>query len=304
MDLVRFSIPVLLRFSPAVQTAENLVPGLECSGVSMLTFVASSTAATLMSASLLMSRIPELCSVDMFESAIEPGSTYLLTVAHQDSMAVAAEGVRSIMDIPYVPGRELFERTPVPESEWTWIFGQVVDVERFHGDGAALLEGGSFKAIVVPWYLGNHCEAERWRRSALWIPVGTRGILKARLRPKDFWVGGLPVFDVLTASEQPYPIGRYSLLDLGHDGSRKPWLTVDQYWTLIEVLPTWTDLSDTPDSALGQLTSWAERNRALASRFPAIKILRHGKHLRDMYVQRRKVRALQHVFSIIRGKLF
>lgn len=152
------------------------------------------------------------------------------------------------------------------------IYGQVVAVERLGGLAAAKLDRRTTRVVLVPWDYGADCTPTPWARSARWVQPGERGFFVAELRNRKDWVGGLPTFDVHDPGTQPFP-GRGARKVTGQAMHPDSVLSIEQMFTLAEVLPVAERFRRTPMEALASLLAWAQANPDLARRYPANEIL-------------------------------
>ena len=142
------------------------------------------------------------------------------------------------------------------------IYGQVVNVERRVGPGAA--GNGPARAVLVPWRGGERCRRERWAPSARWLLPGSRGIVVATLRPRAGWIGGLPTYDTDLAERQPYP----QQGSLAWSNSLSPLLGIDALMDFLALLPTREADAANPAQARQSLWRWARAHPRSASREP------------------------------------
>ena len=151
------------------------------------------------------------------------------------------------------------------------IYGQLVQIEQLRGLSATRLPVETKTLVLVPWDYGADCSTVVWGKSARWAAPQARFIFSARLRTREQWVDDLPTLDVSTPEFSLYPFDTrrfYMLRDTAMND-----LPLEDVLDLYERLPLDRDLSDSPDSAIRPLESWARSNPTLARRQPARTIL-------------------------------
>lgn len=208
------------------------------------------------------------CSTSVFRSRISPDQTYLLAVPQGRTTTVPyAEPPRHLGPVGS-PDAEGAERT---------LRGWVVRVEQAVDPGAGSFPAKISEAILVPWGYGADCRPLPWQKDKDWLEPGRRSVFSAYLRPQSQWVNGLPVFDVFLAWHQPYPTGEFLQYEVRRSAPRDaPWLTADEYWSLIQALPTSSESANDPERAKEALQRWAQSHPALVGHFPASVILRRA----------------------------
>ena len=198
-----------------------------------------------------------------------PRVAHVVATATAETLEAGAGGVT----YRWEPGRGGSGPAPAPT-----IYGQVVEVERLGGLAAAGLGGRASRAVLVPWGYGADCRTEPWTGNPRWVEPGTRGLFTAELRDPAHWVDGLPTFDVHNAYSEPYPQRaeprRYS------EGAGDPLLlTIEEYFALIDILPTEAEVDASAARAYEPLFAWARAHRELARRHPAKAMLGYVRHL-------------------------
>ncbi len=131
--------------------------------------------------------------------------------------------------------------------------------------------------VVVPWTVGCGCTDEGWDR-ADWVPPGdTVVFLLSRTRKRVDWTGP-PVFDVL-GWHQPYPVGDF--VPYWRLGREEPtdWLTVGEFFGLLEVLPTETAFQLDPEASRRAVELWLQGSPGRAEAFPVADMLREAQKL-------------------------
>jgi hypothetical protein len=204
------------------------------------------------------------CSMSGVTTTQWPGRAHLIATVKPDTVAAGPGSA------DYVVSQGHFG--PARERP---IYGQVVEVERVGGMGAKGL-GPSFRRVVlVPWDYGANCTPTPWTGSARWLEPGTRGLFTATLRDRAHWAGGLPTFDVRSPDSVPYPQRR------GREGFSVPadsLMSVEDYFSLLEMLPAPDRVESSAADAYRPLFRWAERQPELARRFPASQILSYARY--------------------------
>jgi hypothetical protein len=148
--------------------------------------------------------------------------------------------------------------------------GQVFEVVETEGGWALSDSSGSF--VAVPWTVGCGCAEEGWDEP-VWVPPGdTVTFLLTKTRMRVPW-DGPPVFDVL-GWHQPYPVGEF--IPYWRRTRKEPerWITVFDFFELLEVLPTEAAFHLDPMSSLRAVQGWLARDQSRADAFPVPTILR------------------------------
>ena len=149
------------------------------------------------------------------------------------------------------------------------IVGQVVTVEQVSGAAATDVRSAGRRAVLVPWDHDPGCEPIPWMSRARWIPVGRRGFVAARLRPRDRWVDGLPTFDVSDGWREPYSVERMRQITVNMPEARRALMSPDEYASLYAALPEVSEWQRDPVAATRPLRDWRDRNPSLAAKYPA-----------------------------------
>ena len=175
---------------------------------------------------------------------------------------------------PASSGRSEFARSPTTALRAT--YGQLARVERVAGNRSLAREVrtgltvSSNRVVLIPVGYGADCRSLPWRSSAAWIPPGEPSLLIARPRSRSQWIKGIPTFDV-SAFHEPYPHAAFLKYEVP-DATKGEWLSVAEYWELLERLPI-----DGPevlrDLRLGKVRVWIAADSTRAQRFPANAIL-------------------------------
>ncbi|HEU4557961.1 MAG TPA: hypothetical protein VFS20_08935 [Longimicrobium sp.] len=199
------------------------------------------------------------CSKLPFVSVQVPRGVHLIATVRADTVAAGPGDVRYVVRAGhYGPARE----RP--------IYGQVVDVERMGGLAARGLDPAVKRVVLVPWGYGADCGPTPWTRSARWVAPGTRGLFTATLRDPAHWAGGLPTFDVHTPGANPYP---QTVHPDRYDQEADSILSMDDYFSVLEILPSAEQANASAAEAFKPLFRWAEQRPELARRYPASDML-------------------------------
>jgi len=189
-----------------------------------------------------------------------PGTVFVLGTALPDTVAVSA-------NVAPLPGATPEPMRPPPRGT---VYGQVVQVERFGGAAAAGLPGTTGRAVLVPWSTHGDCSPRRWEGSARWMEPGAHGVVVGRLRDRAEWVDGMPTFDVREPFAFPHP---QRLAGRSRRPDAPPLLGAEEYFGVLELLPTLEQASSSAARAYAPLFAWAAREPELARAYPASAIL-------------------------------
>lgn len=179
--------------------------------------------------------------------------------------------------VPAGPGFVDFRVAPGhsgPAGERT-VYGQVVQVRRIGGLAAARLPAETERVVLVPWDYGADCRPTPWTRSARWVAPGTEGLFTAVLRDPRHWAGTVPTFDVMSPDLEPYPARGTGPLRMADQDSL---LTVDQLFSVMELLPDAAEQRVDAAAAAEPLLAWARANPERARRYPALQMVRFAVH--------------------------
>ncbi|HEX8274991.1 MAG TPA: hypothetical protein VF615_20315 [Longimicrobiaceae bacterium] len=204
------------------------------------------------------------CSLSGLATTQWPGTAHLVATARADTVAAGPGSVRDEVG----SGR-------TGPARGRAVYGQVVEVERVGGMTASEVGRSAKRAVLVPWGYGDDCRPAPWPESARWVEPGERGLFIAMLRDRAHWAGGLPTFDVYLPDANPFPQRP------GREGSGVPadsLMSADDYFALMEILPTPERVKASAADAFRPLERWAERHPAPARRFPARDLLAHARH--------------------------
>lgn len=132
---------------------------------------------------------------------------------------------------------------------------QLFEVDQLAGRDGAQVPPGTREVLVVPWDYAADCRPERWT-SERWVEAGTSGLIYGRLRAPSDWVDGVPTIDVREPYQLPYP------------RSADRFLTIDDAFTLLSLLPSPRDLDGDVTESLRPLFVWIRDRPELRSGEP------------------------------------
>jgi hypothetical protein len=143
---------------------------------------------------------------------------------------------------------------------------QLLEVE----DGRTVSDAtGQF--VAVPWTVGCGCAEEGWDGVDWVAPGDTVVFLLTGTRARMPW-SGPPVFDVL-GWHQPYPVGEFIPYWRWTREEPETWLSVQQFFGLLSVLPTEASFLLDPTASRRAVERWLEDNPGLEESFPIPTIL-------------------------------
>ena len=126
--------------------------------------------------------------------------------------------------------------------------------------------------VGVPWTVGCGCADEGWDQPD-WVPPGDTVIfILTETRRRVPW-NGPPVFDVL-GWHQPYPVGEFIPYWRWYREEPEEWLTVQEFFGLLQALPEEPAFQLDPGSSLMAVQEWLEHNPGREAAFPMPSILR------------------------------
>ncbi len=212
-----------------------------------------------------------VCSTSVFSSLLRSGEIYLLGTARADTIQVP------FADPPRYLGPVDASATE-PPADFPLV-GWIVQVEQLAGAAADAIPAGTSEVILVPWGYGADCRPQLWQADKPWLQPQQRGVFSAYVRPLSHWVQGRPVLDVFLAWHQPYPGGEFLVYEARRSRSPDPqWLTIAEYWSLIQALPSEEQARTAPEEAKASLRHWEQAHPIAARRFPASMILEWAPH--------------------------
>ncbi len=143
--------------------------------------------------------------------------------------------------------------------------------ELLEAEPASVITDSEGRFVAVPWTVGCGCAEEGWDEP-VWVPPGdTVTFLLSRTRKRVPW-DGPPVFDVL-GWHQPYPVGEFIPFWRWTRKEPEDWLTVQEFFDLLQALPTESTFRLDPMSSLHAVQEWLEHNPHRAKAFPIPTIL-------------------------------
>lgn len=216
------------------------------------------------------------CSKAPFVSVQMPRGVHLIATAAADTVVAGAGDVRYVVSMGHYG--------PACERP---IYGQVMEVERIGGLAARGLDPSVKRVVLVPWDYGADCRPTPWARSARWVRPGARGLFTATLRDTAHWAGGLPTFDVHSPGSNPYP--QTAEADPYGGAAADPRLSMEDYFSVLETLPTPEQVESSAAEAYQPLFRWAEQRPALARRYPLSAMIEFARH--DIGYQRMRGRS-------------
>jgi len=144
--------------------------------------------------------------------------------------------------------------------------------------GASVADSrGAF--VAVPWTVGCGCAEEGWDEPVWVQPGDTVVFLLSKTRNHVPWTGP-PVFDVL-GWHQPYPVGDFIPYWRSTREEPEQWLSVWEFFELLEALPTEVAFQLDPVSSLTAVHDWLELHPGRETAFPIPTILRELDRLTD-----------------------
>jgi hypothetical protein len=142
--------------------------------------------------------------------------------------------------------------------------GQLFELLEVEAAGEVADSRGRF--VAVPWTVGCGCAEEGWDEPVWVNPGDTVVFLLTKSRARVPW-NGPPVFDVL-GWHQPYPVGDFIPFWRLTREEPESWLTVQQYFGLLTVLPFEAAFRLDPMASREAVEGWLEDNPGLENAFP------------------------------------
>ena len=127
--------------------------------------------------------------------------------------------------------------------------GQVAVVEEVEGPGGKVLAPDS-TVTIVRWRIGAEIEGCGWVPTRDSLAVGSRHLLRGKLRPDSLWIAGRPTLDL-------YP-ERFA--DMALDTGRPGTPTLATYRSLLGALPTKQDWDADCRSGIQRVQRWLDTN--------------------------------------------
>jgi len=206
--------------------------------------------------------VADLCSVAIRNPYLRAErETYFLGSPRPDTIQVR---------ISDVPGVLRPQRYPYVDS--TPVFGQVVRVRSVYGADAdrvrASFGAGDSTVVVIHYSFNAMCHTFPIRA---WFDTGVVNHYTVFLRPDSEWAAGRPTFDIKLMSELAvYPGYLRNRRGVNFDTT----LTVDQYASLVRVLPVESDRSQDCRKVLDRIEAWARMHQPASMRYPANEVIR------------------------------
>ena len=204
----------------------------------------------------------DLCSVMIRNPYLRSErETYFLGSARSDTVQVR------ISDVPGVlrPAR-------YPYHDSTPVFGQFVRVRSVYGADAdrvlASFGAGDSTVVVINYSFNAMCQTFPTRA---WFDTGVVNHFTVFLRPDTEWAAGRPTFDIRLMTELAvYPGYLRNRRGVNLDTT----LTVDQYASLVKVLPVESDWSQDCRKGLDRIEAWARMHKSSSLTYPANEVIR------------------------------
>jgi len=206
--------------------------------------------------------VADLCSVAIWHPYLRSErETYFLGSARSDTVQVR---------ISDVPGVLRPRRYPYRDS--TPVFGQVVRVRSVYGADAdrvlAHFGAGDSTVVVISYSFNAMCQTFPTRA---WFDTGVVNHYTVFLRPDTEWAAGRPTFDIKLMTELAvYP----GYLRNRRGVNLDTMLTVDQYASLVKVLPVESDEPQDCRRRLERIDAWARMHEPSSMKYPANEVIR------------------------------
>jgi len=188
----------------------------------------------------------------------ESGGIAVIAVATPDWAMVPVESRELFGDYQYIPSavtaRARGQVFLALESEVNWTISD---------------DAGFF--VAVPWTLGCGCAEVGWQEPVWVSPGDTVAFLITPTRPAGAQ-GDMPAYDVL-GWHQPYPVGDFIPFWRTARKENPDWLTVREFFELLQVLPTEVAFQLNPESSFRGFLEWVEANPDRSHAFPVGTIL-------------------------------
>lgn len=147
--------------------------------------------------------------------------------------------------------------------------GQVFQAVRSEMDWPISDDGGLF--VAVPWTLGCGCAEVGWNQLTWVAPGDTVAFLLTPTRDPGP-SGSMPVYDVL-GWHQPYPVGDFIKYWPRSAQAGSEWLSVEEFYQLLQALPTENAFQLDPDSSFDRVIAWVGESAGRSEAFPIRAIL-------------------------------
>jgi hypothetical protein len=147
--------------------------------------------------------------------------------------------------------------------------GQVFQALRSEEDWPISDDAGLF--VAVPWTLGCGCAEVGWNQPTWVTPGDTVAFLLTPTRDPGP-SGSMPVYDVL-GWHQPYPVGDFIRYWPRAAQEDSEWLSVEEFYHVLQVLPTENAFQLDPEASFQQVLAWVEARAGRSQTFPVRTIL-------------------------------
>jgi hypothetical protein len=232
---------------------------------------ASVPRAVLFLTAVLLSVIPGSAQVTghPITGAFEPAGEGLPLFRASGGIAAMAVATARWETVP-VESRDLYgDYQYIPSAVTARARGQVFRALRSEEDWPISDDAGLF--VAVPWTLGCGCAEVGWNQPTWVTPGDTVAFLLTPTRDPGP-SGSMPVYDVL-GWHQPYPVGDFIRYWPRTSLERSDWLSVEEFYDLLQVLPTETGFQLDPESSFQQVLAWVEARVGRSETFPVRTIL-------------------------------
>ena len=188
--------------------------------------------------------------------------TYFIGSARPDTVQVRIPDVPALLK-PWV-------RYPYRDS--TPAFGQVVHVQSVYGADAervlARFGTGDSTVVVIQYTNNSMCQTFPVRA---WLETGVINHYAVFVRPDSEWAAGRPTFDIEMLSRLAvYPAYLRRTPGVNLDTT----LTIDEYASLVKVLPVEPDWLQDCRKGLARIETWAGMHERTSETYPANDALR------------------------------
>ena len=160
----------------------------------------------------------------------------------------------------------------LPEYASARAQGQIFQL--LESDASEWMGGEDVRFVAVPWSFGPGCAEEGWQAPEWVEPGDTVAFLLSPTRARSGKAGSLPVFDVL-GWHQPYPVGELIPFWRKSPEKNPNWLTAQEFYQLLTVLPSELAFWNDPDDALAPARRWIAGTPGRDSFFPVVELVEH-----------------------------
>ncbi len=188
--------------------------------------------------------------------------TYFIGSARSDTVRVRISDVPALL--------KPWEHYPYRDS--TPVFGQVVRVQSVYGANAdrvlARFATGDSTVVVIHYANNSMCQTFPVRA---WLDTGVVNHYAVFLRPDSEWAAGRPTFDIEMLSWLAvYPAYLRRIRGVNLDTT----LTIDEYASLVKVLPVESEWLQDCRKGLARIEAWAGMHEPTSETYPANDALR------------------------------